>query len=623
MGYLRRTIFIVSVLILTITNSFALKAEYRFEDCNGAKTTQNFEGDSALDGKLVGDAKVDTGKILYGLNLNGVGGMFVPHNNELDLIENLTITFWVYPTKREREALIVKGAGEGDDRKFGSNAEYSIVLWEDGKIKYKHNGTADTYSNSILPLDKWTNVAIVRDNGLKSISIYINGKLDTYSKYTTAPATSNSEQLIIGSGDYYSDTMHNFQGAIDEIKIYNVGLSNSEIAKIYETENANTHYTKECQTHTAPEATGDNIDLPVSGTISIDVLENDKAFDSCELNKSSIVLYSDSKDANLSEDNRTLTINGEGVWSVDTTNGLITFVSDSNFYDNPTPIYYRVADSCGAWSNLAMITLTRVAVVTQPTPTPTLTPTPTATATPAPEVDLGSSTPTPTPIPTTSLTNTGVSTVGIPITTSTSEPDTNLTPTPTPDDSSSSSSLDNTQTPTPTATSTSLPAEIEEGFRLGDRVWLDVNANGIQDVLELGVEGVIVTLFDSNGQKIDTATTNHDGNYLFTGLSAGEYSLSFRNLPDGCSFTIKDSGSDDNNDSDVDENGDILNIKLSSDDLSNDAGLICQLDNNSTAEDCDCDDYNSSIPALNGFSIVLIVLLFGFLGFWSNGKETI
>jgi len=123
------------------TYSLALKAEYRFEDCNGNKTSKNFQGNSDLDGELYGDADIDDGRIEYGLRLKGSGGMVIPHNLELDLVDNLTISLWIKADKIGRSALIVKGGGDGEYRKFGSNAEYSITLWDDGRVKYKHNGS--------------------------------------------------------------------------------------------------------------------------------------------------------------------------------------------------------------------------------------------------------------------------------------------------------------------------------------------------------------------------------------------------------------------------------------------------------------------------------------------------
>ncbi|MBL0199863.1 MAG: carboxypeptidase regulatory-like domain-containing protein [Chitinophagaceae bacterium] len=73
--------------------------------------------------------------------------------------------------------------------------------------------------------------------------------------------------------------------------------------------------------------------------------------------------------------------------------------------------------------------------------------------------------------------------------------------------------------------------------RLGDKVWFDANADGIQDAGEPGVAGVTVTLYNSGGTAIGTTTTDANGYYQFINLAAGTYSVGFSNLPAGYSFT--------------------------------------------------------------------------------------
>jgi cysteine-rich repeat protein len=88
---------------------------------------------------------------------------------------------------------------------------------------------------------------------------------------------------------------------------------------------------------------------------------------------------------------------------------------------------------------------------------------------------------------------------------------------------------------------------------IGDRVWEDVNDNGIQDVGELGVNGVTVLLGDSGG-IIDTTVTSGNGNYSFSGLIAGTYLVQFV-APAGAVFSPQDQGGDDAVDSDANASG--------------------------------------------------------------------
>jgi hypothetical protein len=61
-------------------------------------------------------------------------------------------------------------------------------------------------------------------------------------------------------------------------------------------------------------------------------------------------------------------------------------------------------------------------------------------------------------------------------------------------------------------------------FALGNRVWNDINNNGVLDSGELGLDGVMLSLLDSaTGNVIATTTTANGGYYLFSGLPAGSY----------------------------------------------------------------------------------------------------
>ena len=85
---------------------------------------------------------------------------------------------------------------------------------------------------------------------------------------------------------------------------------------------------------------------------------------------------------------------------------------------------------------------------------------------------------------------------------------------------------------------------------IGNKVWNDANADGIQDAGEAGVDGVTVTLYDSNGAIVGQTTTAGGGNYSFTGLVPGDYHVLFTNLPNNYVFSDQDQGGDDTVDSD-------------------------------------------------------------------------
>jgi hypothetical protein len=73
-----------------------------------------------------------------------------------------------------------------------------------------------------------------------------------------------------------------------------------------------------------------------------------------------------------------------------------------------------------------------------------------------------------------------------------------------------------------------LKAPVEPRFAVGDKVWLDANHNGRQDIGESPVGNVSVTLFAS-GSTVPTLVkqTNKDGFYIFDNLAKGSYTLKF------------------------------------------------------------------------------------------------
>jgi hypothetical protein len=111
---------------------------------------------------------------------------------------------------------------------------------------------------------------------------------------------------------------------------------------------------------------------------------------------------------------------------------------------------------------------------------------------------------------------------------------------------------------------------------LGDRVWRDVNRDGVQDMGETGLEGVTVRLLDPAGAVLATTTTDAEGLYLFPGLIPAPHVVEFV-PPAGHVFTLVDSGADDAADSDANpDTGRTAPVFVQSgvDDVTVDAGLF-------------------------------------------------
>ncbi|MFM8387797.1 MAG: SdrD B-like domain-containing protein, partial [Actinomycetota bacterium] len=88
---------------------------------------------------------------------------------------------------------------------------------------------------------------------------------------------------------------------------------------------------------------------------------------------------------------------------------------------------------------------------------------------------------------------------------------------------------------------------------VGSLVWVDKNGDGIQDLGEFGLAGVTLTISkvgggtvtDVNGNPVTTTTTSDaNGNYSFTGLAPGQYTVTVGTPPTGYVATVAGVGAD-------------------------------------------------------------------------------
>ena len=91
---------------------------------------------------------------------------------------------------------------------------------------------------------------------------------------------------------------------------------------------------------------------------------------------------------------------------------------------------------------------------------------------------------------------------------------------------------------------------IENLGSIGDFVFMDLDADGIQDFGENGIEGVTVYLYTEGGLAIDSTVTDNQGAYRFNDVSTGSYYIGFGVMDDYLP-TLADQGNNDENDSDV------------------------------------------------------------------------
>ncbi len=152
-----------------------------------------------------------------------------------------------------------------------------------------------------------------------------------------------------------------------------------------------------------------------------------------------------------------------------------------------------------------------------------------------------------------------------------------------------------------------IDAGVLNGASIGDRVWIDIDGNGLQDAGEPGAPGLTVQLLDVSGTVVANTTTAVDGGYQFTGLVPGTYSV---RLPDSdLVFTTQNAGADDGLDSDVDGSGvsDRVTITSGQTVTSLDAGVLPSSIGDFVWTDTDADGVQDpGEPAMGGVTVELL-----------------
>jgi hypothetical protein len=152
-------------------------------------------------------------------------------------------------------------------------------------------------------------------------------------------------------------------------------------------------------------------------------------------------------------------------------------------------------------------------------------------------------------------------------------------------------------------------------------VFNDTNGNGLQDAGELGLSGVLVSIYHAGAAGVlggaddallATVTTDLGGLATFTGMPAGSFYLQVA-TPVGLGFTLKDVGANDAIDSDVDGAGRsaVFTLTPGQADTSRDAGVVNAAPTVDIV-DVSPDPRNTSISASGGISIVFSEPVTGF-----------
>jgi hypothetical protein len=198
-----------------------LIARWQFDE-NAGTTTADSSGNGNT-GTLTNGAAWAAGRLNSCIEFDGTNDRV---STDLDYTgDNVTIAAWIYPHSF---------GGNNKGRVIDSGQ--SLFFVDTGGsvtngISYIANGasTSQVFNSNTIVLNAWQHVCIVYTSSNSTGLLYINGEL--VSTNTGIPYGSGATNAQIGGRASAND--RNFDGLIDEVRIYSRALSAADVAELY------------------------------------------------------------------------------------------------------------------------------------------------------------------------------------------------------------------------------------------------------------------------------------------------------------------------------------------------------------------------------------------------------
>lgn len=197
--------------------SFAsdLVGHWKLDESNGTTATDSAGGN---DGTLVNGPvwQPTSGKIGGALSFDGVDDSVALSSDPIGT-NTVTICFWANPAT-------------DDYPYFLGNSKVQFQIWPGSYLKFTSNNSTQLSSTSTLPIGSWSHICVVRMSGTNGPStIYIDGIEDSSGN----SGTPESPIFNLAFGAQYDIAGGNYEGRLDDVRIYNRALSAAEIGQLY------------------------------------------------------------------------------------------------------------------------------------------------------------------------------------------------------------------------------------------------------------------------------------------------------------------------------------------------------------------------------------------------------
>uniref|UniRef100_UPI003566A1DD LamG-like jellyroll fold domain-containing protein n=1 Tax=Mariniflexile sp. TaxID=1979402 RepID=UPI003566A1DD len=148
----------------------------------------------------------------------------IANDNLLNFENEVSFSVWIKPDSQQNAMVLGKS-------NYSTATNYVLRTQANNFIEYAHK-TRNFSNNNPLNIGQWNHIAVI-SHSTSEREIYVNNQLTTF---TSQPDSYGlvSNLISIGAayhfGSYYAEF---FNGSIDDIRIYNMALSASDVSSLY------------------------------------------------------------------------------------------------------------------------------------------------------------------------------------------------------------------------------------------------------------------------------------------------------------------------------------------------------------------------------------------------------
>jgi VanZ family protein len=217
-----------------VTAPGALEAHWKFDETSGRRVIDS--SGHGLNGTFRGHPKRVAGIMGSAVMFDGKKDcIYFGHSSALRVVGSMTITAWINPSSFPVDDAAIVSSLEGTGFELG-NVGYQLDTTVDRgprTIGFKLSNACDElmarYGATPLVVGTWYHVAGVYNAEAKTLDVYLNGELDNGFLLGSVSSTQRSSREAVYVGRRSDSSGFEFAGSIDDVRIYSVALTKSQI----------------------------------------------------------------------------------------------------------------------------------------------------------------------------------------------------------------------------------------------------------------------------------------------------------------------------------------------------------------------------------------------------------